>query len=143
MIVFSDRKSSADNRTLSPFDRLFPNSQSYSAQSPARPHSAGSASLQVPGINDNRSRSSDKNGNSARSSQPRSRSYSPFGISRGKLPCGSPAFEKVLCDMLSDSDLSDSKTDEVSIKIRTDSKKKRSNRVQRKTPLSPRSNVRK
>lgn len=65
----------------------------------------------------------------------RSRSSSPFDwITRERLPCGSPTFEKVLCDMLSDTEISPKNSDtENNEDTKAPIKKKTSKRIS-KTP---------
>lgn len=108
-----------------------------------RPSSAGSARLQVPGNINVR-------GSNSKQSKSRSRSYSPFGNNRReKLPCGSPTFERVLCDMLSDQNLDGNKSDnEVTleakpVKTRRDSTCKSKNKGERRLSISPRATARK
>lgn len=92
----------------SQYDLLSP---AKNIQGRERSNSAGLSRLQVPHDTPHHNRSSARNDNSGLTSHTRSRSYSPIGkITRDKLPCGSPTFERVLCDMLSDTDLSKEQT---------------------------------
>ena len=140
----SGRRNSVDNRSQSHLLLTPPSSPGLRN----RPFSAGPTCLQVPGASPGYGLPDSKGDNSHRHSKSRSRSYSPFGnVTREKLPCGSPTFERVLCDMLSDTKLDGDKSDdEMTLQVRPVLKTRRNSKYKgttRRVSIAPRATARK